>query len=178
MTLLVFYDIIYIRKAVVKMASVICAQCKKRLDNDYIYYEKTAKKLCSMECMSLFLQSEKEKEDRYKLEKTICRVFNVSEISTRIRKDIKNLTEKEGLAYSQISAILHYIYDIEGKITYTDSLYYVPQYKDKARAFYNDLKEKAAQAERMKEETLEKRVVKPVVNSAKRRNTLFDPNKI
>ena len=97
------------------MASIICAQCKKRLDNDYIYYEKTAKKLCSMECMSLFLQSEKEKEDRYKLEKTICRVFNVSEISTRIRKDIKNLTEKEGLAYSQISAILHYIYDIEGK---------------------------------------------------------------
>lgn len=159
--------------------TTICAQCKKRLgNNDYIYYEKTAKKLCSQECMSLFLHAEKEKEDRSQLEKTICRIFNTKEVSMRIRRDIKNLIEKEKLTYSQISAILHYIYEIECKITYTDSLFYVAQYKDKAKAFYTENKARKAQAEKMNVDSLEKRVVKPVVNSTKRRNTLFDPSKI
>ena len=159
--------------------SIICAQCKKRLgNNDYIYYEKTAKKLCSQECMSLFLLTEKEKEDRYNLEKTICRLFNLTEVSMRIRRDIKNLTEKENLTFSQIGAILHYIYEVECKITYTDSLFYVSQYKDKAKAYYNENKQRKAQAEKMNVEGTEKRIVKPVVKSTKRRNSLFDPNNI
>ena len=117
---------------------IICKECGKVINESTNYFclEPTFSYLCSKECSSKYAKKEKEKEDRNKLYRQVSKLFHIKFPGPQMLAEIKRYKEKGNLSYSNMSATLHYIYDILGKTPYGTSLYLIPQYADAAKEYY------------------------------------------
>lgn len=99
------------------MAHVVtCVYCKKKFDRDkfpfvQISNRRYAHKECSMTEEEKQSQIEKDKEA---LENYIMKLFNITYIDPRIRKQIKQYIEEYHYTYSGIHKSLTYFYEIKG----------------------------------------------------------------
>lgn len=143
---------------------IICKECGKVINESTNYFclEPTFSYLCSKECSSKYAKKEKEKEDRNKLYKQVSKLFHIKFPGPQMLAEIKRYKEKGNLSYSNMSATLHYIYDILGKTPYGTSLYLIPQYTDAAKEYYQANKIRNLEAlEKLDKEPEVSRVIIP-----------------
>lgn len=122
---------------------MVCRECGQTIpkeSNTYFCVEPLNIYLCSEQCMRKHAEKEKEKEARNRMFRIICRLFSVTKPTPQMWGEIKRFREKNKLSYAKIAAILHYIYDVKGKIPYGKSLYLVPEYADAAEEYYQSMK--------------------------------------
>lgn len=149
---------------------IVCKECKKVIDESTNYFclEPTSTYLCSQECRIKYAKKEKEKEDRNKLYRQVGILFHMKFPCPQMLAEIKRFKEKENLSYSNMSATLHYIYDVLGKTPYGTSLYLIPQYADAAKNYYQENKLKNQLALELMEKNEKKtRIVIPTINVKK-----------
>lgn len=143
---------------------IVCKECKKVIDESTNYFclEPTSTYLCSQECRLKYAKKEKEKEDRNKLYRQVGILFHMKFPCPQMLAEIKRFKEKENLSYSNMSATLHYIYDVLGKTPYGTSLYLIPQYADAAKKYYQANKIRNLEAlEKLEKEPEISRIVIP-----------------
>lgn len=158
-----------------------CATCKKLVnEKQMIVYSGMGICFCSQACYTSFLSKEKEKEDRNFLYKEICRIFGISKLDEKLFAQVKRLKENEKLTYKNIAAVLHYMYDIQRLTIYSPTLYYVPDYIDKAKQYYQSLKERQAQTVKAIAEmkALPTKTVRPNYNNKRVSRLKIDPSKV
>ena len=152
-----------------------CVTCKKLIEGEnFIVYNGKGVASCSAACFASFLSTEKEKEDRNYLYKTICRIFYIKEMNGKLYAEVKRTKEEHNLTYKNMAAILHYMYDIKGVKVYSPTLFYLPQYIDEAKEYYLTLhrrEEQAAEAIK-KNSNLPSRIIKPNYNGKTRKTGL------
>ena len=95
---------------------VTCIYCKKRFDRDKVpSVQVSARRYAHKECsMSETEKIKKEEQDKMALEEYIMKLFNVTSIDVRIRKQIKQYVEEYHYTYSGILKSLTYFYEIKG----------------------------------------------------------------
>lgn len=154
---------------------MLCRICKKEIPPDSGYYYGTSEGCCSSKCFGSFLESQKKQEQRDQLYELIQRIFYTTEIPTKIFIQAERIKKDYNLSDNQLRAVLHYMYDIKKISVYGPTLYYVKDYIDEAREYYNEIKEKNQRAnaliEKQKEQVIQK-VVKPNYKQKKRKNKL------
>lgn len=158
-----------------------CAMCKKLVDEkQMIVYNGKDICFCNQTCYTSFLSKEKEKEDHDFLYKEICRIFGINKLDEKLFAQIKRLKEKNGLSYKNITAVLHYMYDIQHLTIYTPTLYYVPDYIDKAKQYYQSLRERQAKTVKAIAEmkTMPTKTVRPNYNNKRVSRLKIDPSKV
>lgn len=150
-----------------------CIYCKKVIQGaEKIVYNGLNESFCSLHCFLKHLEKEKERNEYNFLYKTICRIFHLNQVTPKLFAEIKRLKENEHLTYKQISAILHYMYDIKELTIYSPTLYYVTQYIEDSKNYYNTIKLRELQAKKSIEENskLPTRIIKPNYNYKNKRN--------
>lgn len=158
-----------------------CATCKKIVnEKEMIVYNGKDVYFCSKTCYTSFLSKEKEKEDRNFLYKEICRIFGIGQMTDKLYAQVKRLKENEKLTYKNISAILHYMYDVQHLTVYSPTLYYVPEYIDKAKQYYQSLKEREQKTIKAIAEmkAMPQKVVRPNYNGKRNSRLKIDPNEV
>lgn len=158
-----------------------CETCKKVVnEQSMIVYNGKGICFCSQTCYTSFLLKEKEKEDRNFLYKEICRIFGIGQMTDKLYVQVKRLKENEKLTYKNITAVLHYMYDIQKMTVYSPTLFYVPEYVDKAKQYYQSLKEREQKAMKAIAEmrALPQRTVRPNYNGKRNSRLRIDPNEV
>ena len=159
-----------------------CATCKRMISDqdNKIVYNGIGSEFCSDSCFASFLVAKKKQEDLDALYKTIKRIFNISKVENKIFLQIDQLCKNEGLTYKSINATLHYMYDIEGRPVYSPTLYYVKDYIEPAKKYYQELKEREARAivDIEKAKPLPTQIVRPNYNKKRSSGLKIDPSMV
>lgn len=130
----------------------ICKKCGKAVDeHHFYYYDPDKESYCSRECFQVVIDRLKEGQTRQRLYNIIRDIFNVSFPTSRMLAEIKRYKEQQGISYTQQALILNYVYNVKQKERPWESLYLIPQYKDEAAAYYQEIKVRTAEAEHAKE---------------------------
>lgn len=95
---------------------VTCIHCKKKFDRDKFPYvqvspRRYAHKECSMTEDEKLAQQEK---DKIELENYIMKLYNITYVDARIKKQIKQYVEEYNYTYSGIHKALIYHFEIKG----------------------------------------------------------------
>lgn len=126
---------------------IICKECKKSITNaNYYCIDSRREYLCSEQCKNAFAKKEKDKEDKEFLYATISRIFGISSPNVQQLTELKRLREQDSLTNKQIASILHYVYDVKGFAPYGCSLTLVGKYKDEAKKWFEENKQRAERA--------------------------------
>ena len=158
-----------------------CATCKLAVNETRkIVYSGKNICFCSQTCYASFLSKEKENEDRNFLYKTICRVFGITTMDAKLYAQVKKLKEKDNLSYKNITAILHYMYDIRNMTVYSPTLYYVPEHIEEAKEYYLNLRAREARTAQAIAETkaLPTKVVRPNYGGTRTSKLKIDPSMV
>lgn len=130
----------------------ICKKCGKTVDeHHFYYYDPDKESYCSRECFQIVIDRLKEVQTRQRLYNIIRDIFNVSFPTSRMLAEIKRYKEQQGISYTQQALILNYVYNVKQKERPWESLYLIPQYKDEAAEYYQEIKIRTAEAEHAKE---------------------------
>lgn len=152
-----------------------CKTCGKICSNDaVIAYNGKDVYFCSESCFTSFLRKEKEQEDRNFCYATISRIFGVRPLTPKLFAEVKRTCENEGLTYKNLAAILHYMYEVKQIAIHSPTLYYVPQYIQEAKEYYQKiaLREKQAAILIQKDKERNISIVKPNYKTNKRKTGL------
>lgn len=95
---------------------VTCIYCKKKFDRDkYPFIQVSSRRYAHKEC-SLTEDEKKNKieQDKINLDNYIMKLFNISYVDARIRKQINSYVEQYNYTYSGIQKALVYFYEVKG----------------------------------------------------------------
>lgn len=159
-----------------------CHSCKNAVNEQTkIYYNGTRKVFCCKECCLKYCFAEKQKAERNALYKTICRVFNLPTISKKLIMEAERL-KNEGVTYKNLSATLHYMYDVKKIWIGSPTLYYVKENLEEARKYYQTLEEKEQQVERIKNmlanQPKQNNIIKPTYNNKRNSRIKINPSEV
>lgn len=146
-----------------------CKVCRKQCEeNTLVAYNE--QHFCGAECFTSFLRKEKEQEDRNFCYAAISRIFGVRPLTPKLFAEVKRTCENEKLTYKNLAAVLHYMYEVKQIPIYSPTLFYVPQYVEEAKEYYQKiaLREKQAAALIQKDKERNSVVVKPNYKNNKR----------
>jgi hypothetical protein len=95
---------------------VTCIYCKKKFDRDkYPFVQVANRRYAHVDCsMTEDQKRSKEEVDKEELDAYIMKLFNITFIDPRIRKQIKQYVEEYHYTYSGIRKTLIYFYEIKG----------------------------------------------------------------
>lgn len=161
-----------------------CKYCKKAVNEaTKLYYSGKKLTFCSEECFQSYLESSKEEMARRKVYKLICDIFSIEQLDGKLLSQLKNI-RKEGLSYNRIAAVLHYMYEIKCIKVTTPTLFYVKDYIEEAKNYYQEIAEKESRAETLKNKQEEQMrhttIIKPNYSNTKRKGKVLkiDPSQV
>lgn len=95
---------------------VKCFYCREQFDTNAEPFEKVnARRYAHTHCYNKALESKtKEEQDKEELEKYIKQLFQIDNLSPKIRKQIKTYREEYNYSYSAIRKTLIYFFEVKG----------------------------------------------------------------